>query len=60
MDVIFPTVRLSSYVNKRQIFELDLRCRQFEVDPTVGSNITSVLLKSGPSDAQKEAVEVFY
>lgn len=60
MDVILPTVRLSSYVNKRQIFELALRCHQFEVDPTVGSNITPVLLKSGPSDAQNEAVEVFY
>ncbi|KAF2604195.1 hypothetical protein F2Q70_00026001 [Brassica cretica] len=52
-----PTVTLSTYFDTRYIFELTFQCHQFEVYQHHVSEVMIVLLKSGQSASQEEAVE---
>ena len=57
MDEDLTTVRLSSYFYTRYSFELDFQFHWFEVNQHPISEVMHVLLKSGQSASQEEAVE---
>ncbi|WZY87919.1 hypothetical protein YC2023_044654 [Brassica napus] len=57
MDIDFPTFILRQYFATRYIFELDFLCHRFEVNQHHVAEVMPVLLKSGQSASQEEAVE---
>ncbi|KAG5399969.1 hypothetical protein IGI04_014576 [Brassica rapa subsp. trilocularis] len=57
MDRDFPTFILRQYFATRYIFELDFLCHRFEVNQHHVAEVMPVLLKSGQSASQEEAVE---
>ena len=57
MDGDLPTIILSPYVKKRYRFELAFQCHLFEVNQHPVAEVMPVLLKSGQSASQEEAVE---
>ncbi|KAF3517269.1 hypothetical protein DY000_02060463 [Brassica cretica] len=57
MDGDIPTVRLSSYFDKRYIFELAFQCHQFGINQHPVADVIPVLLRSDQSASREEAVE---
>ncbi|KAF3560906.1 hypothetical protein DY000_02014826 [Brassica cretica] len=52
-----PTVILSSYFDTKYIFELAFQCHRVEVNQHSVAEVIPILLKSGQSASQEEAVE---
>ncbi|KAF2568762.1 hypothetical protein F2Q68_00025472 [Brassica cretica] len=57
MEGDLPIVRLIPYFDTRYIFALDFQCHHFEVNHHPVAEVMLVLLKSGLSASQEEAVE---
>ncbi|KAF2621027.1 hypothetical protein F2Q68_00038726 [Brassica cretica] len=57
MDGDIPTVRLSPSFDTRYRFELAFQCHRFEVNQHHVAEVMPVLLRSGQSASQHEAVE---
>lgn len=56
MDGDLSNVRLSPYFNRRWSFKLAFQCRWFEVNQNHVTDVMSILLKSGQSASQDEAI----
>ncbi|KAF2538169.1 hypothetical protein F2Q68_00020757 [Brassica cretica] len=52
-----PTVILSSYFDTKYIFELAFQCHRVEVNQHSVAEVIPILLESGQSASQEEAVE---
>ena len=57
MDGGFPTVRLSLSFDTRYNFELSFQCHRFVVNQHPVAEVMPILLKSGQSASQEEAVQ---